>query len=36
VDECPKCAGFWLDAGELAGIRSEFATQEERKAAAQE
>jgi len=36
VDECPRCAGFWLDAGELAGIRSEFATQEERKQAAQE
>jgi uncharacterized protein len=36
VDECPRCAGFWLDAGELAGIRSEFATEEERKQAAQE
>ena len=30
------CAGFWLDAGELAGIRSEYATEEERKKAAQE
>jgi Zn-finger nucleic acid-binding protein len=36
VDECPKCAGYWLDAGELAGIRTEFATEEERKQAAQE
>src|ERR671917_485122 len=36
VIECPRCAGFWLDAGELAGIRNEFATQEERKQAAQE
>ena len=36
VDECPKCAGFWLDAGELATIRTEFATEEERKQAAQE
>ena len=36
VDECPRCAGFWLDAGELAGIRSEFSTEEERKKAAQE
>ena len=23
VDECPGCAGYWLDAGELASIRSE-------------
>jgi hypothetical protein len=36
VDECPRCAGFWLDAGELPGIRSEFSTEEERKKAAQE
>ena len=34
VDECPKCAGVWLDAGELATIRSEFNTEEERKQAA--
>ena len=26
----PECAGTWLDAGELATIRSEFATEEER------
>jgi len=36
VDECSRCAGFWLDAGGLAGIRSEFATEKERKKAAQE
>jgi len=23
VDECPNCAGYWLDAGELAQIRLE-------------
>src|SRR6266581_4539115 len=23
VDECPNCAGYWLDAGELAQIRAE-------------
>ena len=23
VDECPNCGGYWLDAGELAKIRSE-------------
>jgi len=23
VDECPGCAGYWLDAGELALIRTE-------------
>lgn len=34
VDECPKCAGYWLDVGELARIRSEFPTEEKRKAAA--
>jgi Zn-finger nucleic acid-binding protein len=25
VDECPNCAGYWLDAGELAKIRAEKA-----------
>jgi hypothetical protein len=34
IDECPACAGYWLDVGELAGIRSEFQTDEERRAAA--
>ena len=24
VDECPKCGGFWLDAGELGSIRSVY------------
>ena len=23
VDQCPNCAGYWLDAGELASIRAE-------------
>ncbi len=36
VDECPSCAGFWLDAGELATIRSQFDSDEERKKAADE
>ena len=36
VDECPRCAGFWLDSGELAAIRDEYPTQEDRKKAAQE
>ncbi len=34
VDECPKCAGIWLDAGELLVIRSQYKTEDERKAAA--
>jgi Zn-finger nucleic acid-binding protein len=34
VDECPECGGYWLDVGELASIREEFATQEERDLAA--
>ncbi|MEO7318452.1 MAG: zf-TFIIB domain-containing protein [Chthoniobacteraceae bacterium] len=25
VDHCPGCGGYWLDAGELEGIRSETA-----------
>lgn len=36
VDECPRCAGFWLHFGELVTIRQEFDTTEERKAAALE
>lgn len=36
VDECPECAGTWLDAGELATIRTEFKTNEDRKKAAEE
>lgn len=35
VDECPKCSGVWLDAGELTSIRDEFATEAERRAAAE-
>ncbi len=34
VDECPECAGVFLDPGELREIRSEFATDEERHKAA--
>ena len=33
VDECPECGGTWLDAGELATIRSEFSTEEDRRKA---
>ncbi len=36
VDECPGCAGIWLDVGELALIRAQFATKEEREKAAEE
>ncbi len=36
VDECPDCGGYWLDVGELATIRTEFATAEERDRAAQQ
>ncbi|MHC4758381.1 MAG: TFIIB-type zinc ribbon-containing protein [Planctomycetota bacterium] len=34
VDECAGCGGIWLDAGELAQIREQFETEEERKQAA--
>lgn len=36
VDECPKCAGYWLDSGELGRIRNQFNSEEEREHAAQE
>jgi Zn-finger nucleic acid-binding protein len=36
VDECPNCGGYWLDVGELATIRNEFETEEERDRAAAE
>lgn len=36
VDECPGCAGFWLDAGELGQIRGLFKTEVERHKAAEE
>ncbi len=35
VDECPQCEGYWLDVGELAMIRREFTTEEERRKAAE-
>jgi Zn-finger nucleic acid-binding protein len=35
VDECPNCAGFWLDAGELGRIRSQFDLEADRKKAAE-
>jgi Zn-finger nucleic acid-binding protein len=33
VDECPSCGGYWLDAGELALIREEHQSEQERKLA---
>lgn len=33
VDDCPECGGVWLDVGELATIRKQYATEEERQAA---
>ena len=33
VDECPQCGGYWLDAGELALIRQEYESEQERKKA---
>lgn len=36
LDECPSCGGIWLDAGELAKIRSLYGSEEERRAAAKE
>ena len=34
VDECPECGGYWLDPGELRTIRTDFTTDEDRRAAA--
>ena len=34
VDECPGCGGHWVDFGELARIREQFSSDEERRAAA--
>lgn len=34
VDECPQCAGTWLDFGELGQIRKEFGSEEDRREAA--
>lgn len=36
VDECPACAGIWLDVGELRDLRSQFPSEEARKEAAAE
>lgn len=36
IDECPKCGGFWLDAGELTHIYSQYETEDDRKNAAAE
>jgi Zn-finger nucleic acid-binding protein len=36
VDTCPKCAGIWLDRGELQSIRSAEGTDAERVARAQQ
>ncbi len=35
IDSCPKCTGVWLDVGELAGIKQEFSSEAERRAAAE-
>jgi len=34
VDECPACAGVWLDVGELRDLRSLFESEKARKEAA--
>jgi Zn-finger nucleic acid-binding protein len=36
VDECPGCASFWLDAGELRTIRTLFNTEQQREQAAEQ
>jgi Zn-finger nucleic acid-binding protein len=36
VDQCPRCNGTWLDAGELRTIRSEYQTDDDKQAAADE
>ena len=30
VDECPGCAGFWLDGGELGAVRAQFDSEDQR------
>lgn len=35
IDECPNCAGIWLDLGELQILRSEYKTEQEREKAAE-
>lgn len=34
IDDCPECGGIWLDVGELATIRGQYASEDKRKAAA--
>jgi len=36
VDECPKCGGLWLDAGELATLRDQYPSEAARHEAAEE
>jgi len=36
IDECPNCAGIWLDAEELERLRGLFETEEQRHQAADE
>ena len=36
VDECPGCAGIWIDRDELRKIRDQFATEEDRDRAAEQ
>jgi len=36
IDECPRCGGVWLDAGELATIRAQYASEAARDAAHRE
>lgn len=36
VDRCPRCNGYFLDRGELAAIRGQFASEEARREAARQ
>ncbi len=36
VEECPQCGGYWLDAGELLAICSEYPSEKDRIRAADE
>ncbi len=36
IDHCPKCAGYWLDDGELFKIRQQFKNEDEKTQAAQD
>jgi len=35
IDECPRCAGFFLDSGELQAIREQFTSEVDKNTAAQ-